>query len=149
MLWFGIPTIIFIGAPHALHTLTSIPAPEGIKAAPLNTRLSLFAGRSSVQHKPLPLPAPGFGSSRPSASTSALAGSTLRTLCAVTLSRYPLFDGRPPRDSTPSNRACTQGHKGGPVRFVRGLGTSAASLAMKSSGARPPRSNNTCRIAAQ
>ena len=44
MLWFGIPTIIFIAAPHALHTLTSIPAPEGIKAAPLNTRLSLFAG---------------------------------------------------------------------------------------------------------
>ena len=30
---------------------------------------------------------------------------------------------------------CTQGHKGGPVRFVRGLGTSAASLAMKT--ARP------------
>ena len=97
MLWFGTPTIIFIAAPHALHTLTSIPAPKGIKAAPLNTRLSLFAGRPCVQHKPLPLPAPGFGSSRPSASTSALAGSTLRTLCAVTLSRYPLFvpRGRP------------------------------------------------------
>ena len=29
MLWFGISTIIFIAAPHALHTLTSIPAPGG------------------------------------------------------------------------------------------------------------------------
>ena len=27
-------------------------------AAPLTTRLSPFAGRPSVQHKPLPLPAP-------------------------------------------------------------------------------------------
>ncbi|MDB3936447.1 hypothetical protein N9383_07025 [Granulosicoccus sp.] len=96
MLWFGIPTIIFIAAPHALQTLTSIPAPEGIKAAPLNTRLSLFAGRPSVQHKPLRLPALGFGSSRPSAFTSALAGSTLRTLCAVTLSRYRLFGASAP-----------------------------------------------------
>ena len=37
-----------------------------------------------------------------------------------------------------------EGHKGGPVRFVRALGTSAASLAIKSNGGRPPRSNNTC-----
>ena len=33
---------------------------------------------------------------------------------------------------------------GGPDSLVRGLGTNAASLAIKSNGGRPPRSNTTC-----
>jgi len=77
MLWFGIPTIILIGRPHALHTLTST----------LNTRLSLFAGWPSVQHNPLRLPALRFGSSGPSASTSAVADFIWWALGGVTLSR--------------------------------------------------------------
>ena len=41
---------------------------------------------------------------------------------------------------------CTQGHKGGPVRFVRALGTSAASLAIKSNGGRRGRLARPARI---
>ena len=43
MLWFGIPTIILIGPPHALHTLTST----------LNTRFEPLCGVAFRTAQPL------------------------------------------------------------------------------------------------
>ena len=107
MLWSGFRLLLLSARhTHCRHSRLYL-------GGPLNTRLSLFAGRPSVQHNPLRLPSDSFGAS---ASTSALPGSTLRTHSGVTLSRYRLSGGRRPARAPcqHTEKSCLRGPTGRP-----------------------------------